>query len=115
MTSPWCGAETKGGTRNLGGGPVQPRRLGRGIRRPVGEPRWYRVGFTGGWRLARVSGSPYGPAHPMGLSLPPFPSPCTPRVLHRCITGLGIELLDMGATEASAVPGRAYGSWGTVG
>ena len=54
------------------------------------------------------------PSPPQGLSFPPFPSPCTPRVLHRCITGWGIQLLDMGATEASAVPGRAYGSWGTV-
>ena len=54
------------------------------------------------------------PSPPQGLSFPPFPSSCTPHVLHRCITAWGIELLDMGATEASAVPGRAYGTWGTV-
>ena len=46
MTSPWCGGETRGGdtpglTRNLGGDPVQPRRLGRGITRPIPRrPPW---------------------------------------------------------------------------
>ena len=54
------------------------------------------------------------PSPPQDLSFPLFPSPCTPRVLHRCIMGWGIELLNVGATEASVVPGRAYGSWGTV-
>ena len=54
------------------------------------------------------------PSPPQGLSFPPCTSPCTPRVLHRCITGWGIELLDMGSTAASAVPVRAHGSWETV-
>ena len=54
------------------------------------------------------------PSPPQGFSFPPGTSPRTPRVLHRCITGWGTELLDMGATEASAVPGRAHGSWETV-
>ena len=54
------------------------------------------------------------PSPPQGLSFPPCTSPCVPRVLHRCIMGWGIKLLDMGSTEASAVPGRAHGSWETV-
>ena len=62
----------------------------------VGQPQWYGAGSTGGWRLARVSGSPCGPAHPRACV-----SPLAPAHAFRVF-----------CTGASWVGGSSFWTWG---
>ena len=122
VTTPRCGGETRGGspglTRNLGGDPAQPRRLGHGIARLTPRrPPWGATMAHG--RLHRgvavckgAPGLPVTQPAPGLASVFSAPHPITPCVSAQVLHGVGTECDDWGLVGLStAHPGLGMGEF----